>query len=102
MKDLSLPNSVHVASLNTTLLSVGHICSQGKLVIFTENKAVIFNKKSLTVDDDEVALIGKRNKTTNLYEILKEKESATANMCSNVAVQRGSTTDINVLHTRLS
>lgn len=74
MKNISLSNSVHVRNLNTTLLSVVHICDQGELVKFTANEAVILNKKKFTVDEDDVQLIASRKKATGLNEISSTRD----------------------------
>jgi hypothetical protein len=51
---LLLPDAVHVQGLNGTLVSVGHICDQGRLVVFNAKTAVILDTNTFTADDDLV------------------------------------------------
>lgn len=70
VNNLPLPGSLHVHELNNTLLSVGTICEQGKIVVFTENEAVIVDKKGFDIDEGNVIAVAPRNKHSGLYEFL--------------------------------
>lgn len=93
--DLKLPNSVHVDSLNNTLLSVGQICDQGNLVVFTAKEAVILNRNGFTADQDDVIMIANRNPVSSLYEVHDTIEGH--RMTANAATRK----DINLWHNRL-
>ena len=48
-ENLRIPDAIHVGSLNMTLVSVGQICDQGKVVIFTGKEAIILATKQVDV-----------------------------------------------------
>lgn len=66
---LNLPSSLHVQQLHGTLVSVGHVCDQSKMVMFTNKEAIIMKKKPFEVLENDVHLIIKRNFDTGLYEL---------------------------------
>ena len=66
---IELPNSLHVQQLHGTLVSVGQICDQSKLIIFTDKEAIIMKKKVFEIDPDDIELVVNRNSDTGLYEL---------------------------------
>ena len=91
---ISLPGSVEVSNLNNILVSVGHICDQKKIVVFTKNEAVIINSTKFEVEEDDVVAIAPRNHGSGLYEFPSNLDHKAMNGAS-------ATRDINLWHKRL-
>lgn len=92
---IPLVDSIHVQNLNNTLYSVGQICDNDKIVVFTKENGVILNLTGFTVDSDNVIAIAKRNsKGSGLYEFNGSPKH------SSMAV-KSSPSDINLWHNRL-
>lgn len=69
VNSLSLKDAMHVPSLNDTLLSIGKICDNGNLVVFTKNEAVVVDLSKFTVDEENVVPVFRRDETTRLYAL---------------------------------
>lgn len=50
--NISLERSLHVKRFNETLLSVGQICNQDKVVVFTKHKVVILNITKFSASEE--------------------------------------------------
>lgn len=107
LDSIELPGCVHVDNLNSTLLSVGHICDQTKIVVFTANEAVILNMKGFSADAQHVVSIAKRNKTTRLHDRsgdLSDERRSLFTTSRPISMRANSTAiskDINLWHNRL-
>ncbi len=60
--------------LNGTLVFVGQICDQEKIVVFTAKETVILNNNSFSVNESDVLKIVKRQKQTGVYMFNESKE----------------------------
>lgn len=47
LQNVNLSNSIHVEGLNDTLVSVGHVCDDNKILIFTKKEAVVLDKSTI-------------------------------------------------------
>ena len=65
---INLPGSIHVCDLNDTLVSVGQIYDDGKLVVFTKKEAIILNLSKFVVNKENLLAVVPRCKKTRLYE----------------------------------
>lgn len=96
---------MHVKSLNTTLLSVGQICDQEEIVVFSAKAAVVLDIKSFSADENDVVAIARRNEATSLHEMTSSGEGKTINelkpSSSQAAASASTVQDINVWHNRL-
>lgn len=68
VNSIELPGSLHVNELNNTLISVGEICDQNKIVAFTKNEGVVLDMEGFNIEPDKVIAIAKRSTQTGLYE----------------------------------
>ncbi len=68
VKDILLPNSIHISNLNSTLISAGKVCDTKRLVVFTSKEAVVLELDNFSVDREKIVAIAKRNATSGLYE----------------------------------
>lgn len=87
---ITLEDAVHVDQLNSTLVSVPHICDLKKIVVFTKNEAVILDISKFSVDESIVDCVVPRDTKTGLY-IFKQELNAHAN----------ASLDITLMHRRL-
>ncbi len=96
--NLQIPNAVQVESLNGTLVSVGDICDQGKIVVFTKECAIVLNTKKFTVDASMIVVKVPRNE----YGLYCFQETASKNESNHAAlITSKSSADINLWHRRL-
>lgn len=64
-----IQNAVHVNGLNAPLLSVGQICDEDKIIIFSKKAAIIMNTKEIQVDTELIQDIIPRDTHDGLYKI---------------------------------
>lgn len=74
-KELVLPKSGHVPNLHNPFISVGQVCDQGNMVIFSKNEAVVLIEKSFSTDT-ELGANDERNNSTGMYEFNRTSMSA--------------------------
>lgn len=89
---LSLPDSIHVKNLNTTLVSVPQICDQDKIVVFTKSEAVILDTNKFAADRALIDVVVSRDKESGLYMFPNNR---------NVAPVANAGLDISLLHQRM-
>lgn len=65
--NLSINDSMHVTGLNDTLVSVGQVCDDNNIVVFTQKEAIILNLSKLSVNEEDVVAIIPRDAKTRLY-----------------------------------
>lgn len=67
IETLNITVSMHVSDLNVTLVSVGQVCDQGRICVFTSKEAVILNLKKFIVDKNDIIAVIPRVRSTSLY-----------------------------------
>lgn len=75
---LSLPESVHVPTLNDTLISVGQVCDNSQIIVFTAKEAVILKVTQFTVPEKDVVCVVPRDDKTGLYAFEKNHQALNA------------------------
>ena len=61
--NITVRDAVHVKGLNSPLLSVGQLCDSGKLVIFTSKEAVVVNRSTFQIDEEDIVERVARDRT---------------------------------------
>eukprot|EP00171_Calliarthron_tuberculosum_P022539 IDg22539t1 len=100
---LVIKNAALVQQLNDTLVSVGQVCDQGNIVVFTAKQAVILSLKNFTVDESKVISVVPRETSSGLYEFHSTSKSAHSALSREK--EDGSKSligDINLWHKRLA
>lgn len=64
---IKVQDAVHVKGLNETLVSVGQVCDQDHIVLFTKKNAVIMRIDGFDVDEEDVVMIANRDQKSGLY-----------------------------------
>lgn len=95
---MKVQDAVHVKGLNETLVSVGQVCDQDHIVVFTRKNAVILRIDGFDVNEEDVVMIANRDENSGLY-ILPIGD--TASETKGLAVFKTST-EISLWHNRLA
>lgn len=73
---LKLQKSVPVNGLNETVMSVGKVCDNDKIVAFTRKQAVILNISEFTENENDIISVAHCNIRSRMYEITQFTEMA--------------------------
>eukprot|EP00171_Calliarthron_tuberculosum_P019463 IDg19463t1 len=64
---IKVKDAVHVKGLNETLVSVGQVCDQHHVIVFTKKNAIIMKIDGFDVNEEDVVMIAKRDQKSGLY-----------------------------------